>query len=55
MREESCRGAGANAEGHMIVETTHSHSGKVEEVLDVRAQDDLDTRDVDVVRDREGS
>ena len=39
----------------MIVETTHSHSGEGEEILDVRAQDDLDTRDVDVVRDREGS
>ena len=55
MREESCGGAGANAEGHVIVKTTHSHGGEVEEILDVRAQDDLDTRDGDVVRDREGS
>ena len=39
----------------MIVETTHGHSGKVEEVLDVGAQDDLDTGDGDVVREREGS
>ena len=37
VREESCRGAGANAEGHMVIETANSYDGEVEEVLDIRA------------------
>ena len=38
----------------MVIKTTHSNGGEVEEILDIRSQEDLDARDTDVVGERNG-
>ena len=54
VREECSRGTRANAEGHMVIETANSYDGEVKKVLDIRAEEDLDARDADVVGDGDG-